>query len=91
VQSNLLDSCWVSNFIHEYESPFHFGTRESSPASFLVFSPPLRVSDFSISGADVRTTVYEDYMVPVLPKADSNTKLIHEARIVDSETPQVVG
>jgi hypothetical protein len=72
VQSNLLDSCWVSNFIHEYESPFRFGTRESSPASFLVFSPPLRVSDFSISGADVRATVYKDYMVPALPKADSN-------------------
>jgi hypothetical protein len=72
VQSNLLDSCWVSNFIHEYESPFRFGTRESSPASFLVFSPPLRVPGFSISGADVMTTVYEDYMVPALPKADSN-------------------
>jgi hypothetical protein len=72
VQSSLLDSCGVSNFIHDYESPFRFGTRESSPASFLVFSPPLRVSGFSISGADVRTTVYEDYMVPALPKADSN-------------------
>ena len=61
----------VSNFIHEYESPFRFGTRESSPASFLVFSPPLRVPGFSISGADVMTTVYEDYMVPALPVLDT--------------------
>jgi hypothetical protein len=30
----------VSNFIHEYESPFSFGTREASSASILVFSHP---------------------------------------------------